>query len=111
MKALDYDPAQMKEAYHRRSMFLYKSLLDMQLPVPEPQGAFHVFPCIREFGMDDETFCKEMIQKAGVAAVPGSAFGMPGSIRLSSCVNEEKLQEAMHRMKLFVTQLRENTHA
>ncbi len=111
MTALDYDPAQMKEAYHRRSMFLYKSLLDMQLPVPEPQGAFYVFPCIREFGMDDETFCREMIQKAGVAAVPGSAFGMPGSIRLSSCVNEEKLQEAMRRMKLFVAQLRENTHA
>jgi aspartate/methionine/tyrosine aminotransferase len=111
IKALDYDPSSMRDVYEQRSMFLYKALLDMRLPVMEPQGAFYLFPCIKEFGMDDETFCTQMIQKAGVAAVPGSAFGMAGYVRLSSCVKETDLKEAMVRMKQFVETLRENKHA
>ncbi|MGN1389415.1 MAG: pyridoxal phosphate-dependent aminotransferase [Bulleidia sp.] len=111
IRALDYDPASMKEAYARRSGFLYDSLTEMGLPAVKPDGAFYLFPCIGEFGMDSDTFCRRMIREAGVAAVPGSAFGKDGYIRLSSCVSDADLEEAMKRMKQFAQRLRESLHA
>ena len=40
-----------------------------------------------------------LIEKAGVAVVPGSAFGCPGHIRISIATGMDKLMDAMERIR------------
>ena len=40
-----------------------------------------------------------LLEKAGVALVPGSAFGAPGFMRLSFATSMENLEEALERLK------------
>ena len=47
-----------------------------------------------------------MIREAGVAAVPGSCFGLPGYLRLSCCCSRENLTEGLDRMERFVKSLK-----
>lgn len=104
--ALGEDPAPMREAYRRRRDFTCRRLRQMHLPFPEPEGAFYVFPDIREFGLSSGDFCARMIREAGVAAVPGRCFGTEGYIRLSYCCSDEDLAAGLERMERFVTALR-----
>ena len=39
-------------------------------------------------------------REAGVAAVPGSCFGLPGYLRLSCCCSQEDLSEGLDRWAL-----------
>ena len=74
-----------------------------------PDGAFYTFPkCSDLFGLkmpdgnilsDDTDLCRFLIQTAGVAAVPGSAFGLPGYIRFSYATETELVREACARIQ------------
>jgi aspartate aminotransferase len=66
-------------------------------------GAFYAFPdcraAIDKLGLEgDVPFCDYLIEHAGVALVPGSAFGAPGHVRLSFATSMENLNEALTRM-------------
>jgi aspartate aminotransferase len=66
-------------------------------------GTFYVFPnvegIIRRLGLqDDSQLAEYLIAKAGVAFVPGSAFGSPGYLRLSFSVHQSVLEEAVRRL-------------
>ncbi len=68
------------------------------------QGAFYSFPdctqAIDNLGLsDDLAFCEHLITQAGVALVPGSAFGAPGYARLSFATSLETLSEALDRIE------------
>ena len=103
--ALHTDYAPMAETYARRREYVFERLKAMGLPCPKPEGAFYAFPDISAFGLDDDTFCRRMIREAGVAAVPGSCFGLPGYLRLSCCCSREDLTEGLDRMERFVKSL------
>ena len=92
----DDDVAQMRESYNQRRRF-------------EPQGAFYVFPCIKEFGMSSEEFAARLLQEEKVAIVPGTAFGDSGEgyLRISYAYSIENLREALGRLSKFVKRLRE----
>ena len=71
---------------------------------PPATGAFYAFPdcrkAIEKLGLgDDKAFCEHLIQNAGVAVVPGSAFGAVGHVRLSYATSLEVLQEAVRRIR------------
>jgi len=71
------------------------------------QGAFYSFPdcrqAITKLGLaDDLAFAEHLISKAGVAMVPGSAFGAPGYMRLSFATSEENLAKALDRIEQAV---------
>jgi aspartate aminotransferase len=69
-----------------------------------PEGAFYLFPSIEKFIgartpdgktlADDTDVTMYLLEHAGVAAVMGSAFGMPGFIRLSYATSLDKLKAA-----------------
>ena len=61
----------MRESYNQRRRFVMHKLQGMGLPCFEPQGAFYVFPCIKEFGMSSEEFAEELLKEEKVAIVPG----------------------------------------
>jgi len=71
----------------------------------ETDGTFYVFPNVQGLidrldGIkDDLDFSEYLIEKAGVALVPGSAFGTPGHIRISIATSMENLKKAMERIK------------
>jgi aspartate aminotransferase len=72
------------------------------------QGAFYSFPdcrqAITKLGLaDDLAFAEHLISKAGVAMVPGSAFGAPGYMRLSFATSEENLAKALDRIEQAVS--------
>ena len=47
---------------------------------------------------NDVEFSARVLDKAGVAIVPGSAFGTEGHVRLSYATSMENLEKAMQRM-------------
>ncbi|QKT02525.1 pyridoxal phosphate-dependent aminotransferase [Ectothiorhodospiraceae bacterium 2226] len=69
------------------------------------QGAFYSFPDMRAVierldGVNDDVQLAEyLITQAGVALVPGSAFGLPGYMRLSFATGLETLAEALDRIE------------
>ena len=68
-------------------------------------GTFYVFPNIEKLiqrleGIDsDMDFAEYLIEKAGVALVPGTAFGSPGHMRISIATSMENLEQALERIK------------
>ena len=70
-----------------------------------PDGAFYAFPSchalLAEAGgrfENDASFCAWLLEEAGVALVPGRAFGLPGHVRLSFAYSDEALEEGIARM-------------
>lgn len=67
-------------------------------------GAFYAYPCFKgamaAMGIEDDVaFAEKMLQEAGVAMVPGSAFGTPGYMRLSYATSLDTLKAAVARLK------------
>ena len=100
----------MRDAFKRRRglvIGLLKEIPGMKLNFPK--GAFYVFPDVSSFygkTSDDGfvvnnsiDFSEYLLRKAFVGTVPGSAFGAPDCIRMSYAASDEKLAEAMNRIK------------
>ena len=102
LKALETDTTPMVETFRRRRDYVFKRLMDMGLPVQEPQGAFYVFVDLRKFGMDSVTFCERMLKESLVGIIPGVYFGTEGYARLSYCYSDADLKEGLDRMERFI---------
>lgn len=70
-----------------------------------PQGAFYLFINIKKVNGDSVAFCKDLLEKEGVALVPGTAFGMEGYVRFSFACNEEQITEGIKRLDRYVTSI------
>jgi aspartate aminotransferase len=67
----------------------------------KPQGAFYLFPDVSQHlkaGMTSADFCARLLQEAGVAVVPGEAFGSAGHVRISFAVSEDTLRSGLDRI-------------
>ncbi|SMC49127.1 pyridoxal phosphate-dependent aminotransferase [Moheibacter sediminis] len=110
--ALNTDPSEthyMIEAFAKRRELMMN--LAKEIPgfkVSEPKGAFYIFPDISElFGKtfhgvtinNSDDLANLILDKAFVATVPGSAFGIDNCLRFSYAASEENLTEAMRRIK------------
>ncbi len=98
--------ATMITAFKERHDYVVDALNAMEDVTCLPsQGAFYSFPDMsavieRLDGIhDDVQLAEYLINQAGVALVPGSAFGAPGCMRLSFATSLETLKEAMRRLK------------
>lgn len=71
---------------------------------PKPKGSFYAFANIEAFGMSSQEFAEDLIEKARVVVVPGSAFGEcgEGHIRLVFANSDENLKEAVRRIAEYV---------
>jgi len=93
----------------KRHDFVYKALLEIEgvecLPC---QGTFYILPNVQKvmdrLGINtDVEFSEFLIEKASVAVVPGSAFGVPGYVRISFATSMENLEKAMQRLHEVLT--------
>ena len=108
LKNGDDDVRKMRESYNERRRFVLHMLDEMGIPCFEPQGAFYVFPCIKEFGLTSEDFANLLLAEEKVAIVPGTAFGDSGEgfLRISYAYSIDNLRIALTRLKHFVEKIR-----
>ena len=107
---------QMRDAFARRRQLVIN--LAKEIPgfkVNEPDGAFYLFPDVSEIlgkshegkvinsGADLAMF---ILEKGMVATVGGDSFGAPECLRFSYATSDEKLIEAMKRIKDTVALLK-----
>jgi aspartate aminotransferase len=67
----------------------------------KPQGAFYLFPDVSRHlanGMTSADLAGRLLAETGVAVVPGEEFGMPGHIRISYAVSEDKLVSGLEKI-------------
>jgi aspartate aminotransferase len=97
--------APMLAAFKQRHDYLVKALNDLPgVRCAEADGTFYAFPdfsgaIARLDGVDDDLSLAEyLLNEAGVALVPGSAFGAPGYARLSFATSMDVLKDAISRL-------------
>ncbi len=69
-----------------------------------PQGSFYVFPNIEGTGFDEHELADRLLAEAGVAVLPGTAFGHAGKgfIRLAYTQSEDELKLGLDRIGEFI---------
>jgi aspartate aminotransferase len=93
---------QMLVAFDRRRKFLHGELNKIPgVSCLLAQGAFYLFPNISKFGLSSQEFCARLLEKEKVAAVPGSAFGAEGYLRLSYATSDEIIAKGVSRLANF----------
>jgi aspartate aminotransferase len=102
----------MTNAYKERHDFVVGELQKMPgIRCLECDGTFYAFPCADELiaksaGINNDIELAEyLLNEAGIALVPGSAFGAPGFIRISYATSMENLKNAMERMHAALAKL------
>ena len=66
----------MMEKFDQRRKLIHKGLNDLPgVECSMPGGAFYAFPNVKGTGMSGSEFSKKCMHEAGVAIVPGTAFG------------------------------------
>lgn len=132
IKAMQMDPATSEDIINMRSIFLKRRdmVYDLLREIPGfkvslPKGAFYFFPEISElygkqvpadsvfaekYGktvIENSTdFCMYILYDANVALVQGVAFGDDNCVRLSYATSEEKLREAVRRIREAVEKMK-----
>jgi aspartate aminotransferase len=99
---------EMRKAFEERLNIIYEKLI--QIPgfhCVKPQGAFYLFPNVKEAAemtgyKEVDDFVKALLEEEKVAIVPGSGFGAPNNVRLSYATSLELLEEAIKRIRRFV---------
>ncbi len=104
------------QEFQDRRDFLVAALNDMDgVECLVPNGTFYAYTsCADYMGAktpegehinNDADFCAYLLDEAGVATVPGSAFGRSPHLRLSYAVSMDTLEKAMERMKAALVTL------
>ena len=96
----------MVEAFKERHDYLVNALNELPgVECLQGDGTFYVFPSFKgaieskEGISTDVELAEHLLKEAGVALVPGSAFGAPGHMRLSFATSFDMLKGAMERLK------------
>ncbi|MDR6940020.1 pyridoxal phosphate-dependent aminotransferase [Arcanobacterium hippocoleae] len=103
---------EMKQAFNRRRKKMVEMLREIDgFEVPEPNGAFYVFPNVEKLlgkeingriANTTSELAVIILEEAEVAVVPGEAFGAPGYLRFSYSLSDAALTEGITRLqKLF----------
>jgi len=96
---------QVKSFRARRDLTLEILGKAAKIKLMTPMGAFYAFVGVGAYlkpGEDSLGFCEALLESAKVAAVPGTPFGAPESIRLSFATDERSLREGCERIVNFL---------
>ena len=101
------DMQEMRREYEQRRNVIVARLNDMGLSCVMPEGAFYVFPRVRDTGMSAEQFARRLLAEKRVALVPGPAFGACGEgyVRCSYAASLQDIETAMDRIGEFLGEI------
>ena len=91
-----------RSAYEKRRDALCENMTRVGWHMEKPQATMFVWTKIPEGFSDSMSFCKELLEKAGVLVTPGNAFGPSGEgyVRLALVQDENTLIEAANKVEL-----------
>lgn len=95
----DFLESRRREMESKRDMAF--ALAEEKFDCIKPQGAFYLFPDVSSHLKaleNTQQFAARLLRDAGVAVVPGTAFGLEGHVRISYAVPEESLLEGFKRI-------------
>jgi len=104
-----------KEFDHRRKIIKDGLKKIKGVKVNKPQGAFYIFPDFTNFlGIvydkgqirNSIDLASYLLEEAGVATVPGSAFGLEGHLRISYAVSLGDIKEGLKKIRSALDKLR-----
>lgn len=103
----------MTEAYKERHDFLFRELSSMPgIKCLPSDGTFYSFPSVEELLTinpaisNDLEFSEYILNEAGLAVIPGSAFGAPGYIRLCYTTSMDQLVDAAKRLRNVINNIK-----
>tara|TARA_Y100000590_G_scaffold164957_1_gene188908 strand:- start:647 stop:1003 length:357 start_codon:yes stop_codon:yes gene_type:complete len=89
-----------KEFFTRRKLIVegLRSLKGVECSLPG--GSFFVFPNVKNTGMNGEEFTKKCLEEAGVAMIPGTAFGKfaTHNVRFNFATSKENISKAIEKI-------------
>ena len=93
-------PRMVKEFARRREQFASDLNRVPGFRCAPPEGAFYAWVNVSDTGLSAEEICRIMLEEAGVAAIPGAAFGPSGKdfVRFSFASSTATLHEAVERI-------------
>jgi aspartate/methionine/tyrosine aminotransferase len=93
-------PRMVGEFIKRREQFIRDLNRVPGFRCSSPEGAFYAWVNISDTGITADELCRIMLEEAGVAAIPGAAFGAAGVdfIRFSFASSTQTLNEAVERI-------------
>ncbi len=104
-----YVISEMLEEFRNRREYFYNELTSIKgITCYKPEGAFYLFPNISNYLHTKSEvlkiensfdFAMHLLYDAHIAAVPGSAFGSEGYLRMSYATSMDHLHEAIFRLK------------
>lgn len=99
--------AEMVAAFRKRHDWLTAELDKLDgVRTIQADGTFYAFvdmsAAIKAKGLADDMELVAALLEEGVALVPGSAFGMPGCVRLSFATSNDNLEKAVERIGAFL---------
>lgn len=106
------DPIKMRDEYKKRRDVLLQGLEKLDFYCPIPDGAFYLFAKIPEgMNQNDVEFAKDLLNKEGLAILPGSYFGLGGAghLRLSYAASMDSIKQALVKLADYVATT-SNTH-
>jgi len=92
----------MMEKFTQRRKLIHEGLNSLPgIECSLPGGAFYAFPKVIGTGMDGSEFCKRAMHEAGVAIVPGTAFGKISKdyVRFSFAASQDNISNALENIK------------
>ena len=106
IKALTGDQSWVKErnlVYQERIETIMTGLTAMGLEPVRPKAALYTWTRLPD-GLDDVDFAARLLAEAGVSVTPGSVFGDGGRgyFRMSICISNERILQAMDRMIVWM---------
>jgi aspartate aminotransferase len=89
---------------HRRNVVVEAVNKIPGMRCARPQGAFYAFPNIEGTGFGERELADRLLNEAGVAVLPGTAFGAAGAgfIRIAYTQSEAELQRGLDRITEFI---------
>lgn len=102
LKGTQEPVAEMVEEFRKRRDYMVKAINGIKgLNCPNPGGAFYLFVDVKGTGMTGEEFSDFILHEAGVAVVPGTAFGKRATheVRVSYATSMKNLIRAVEKIK------------
>jgi aspartate/methionine/tyrosine aminotransferase len=92
----------MMKEFDKRRKFIHSGLNNLPgIECSMPGGAFYAFPKVIGTGLNGSEFSKKCMHEAGVAIVPGTAFGKTSAdyVRFSFAASMENIEKALEKIK------------
>ena len=92
----------MMDKFTKRRKLIFEGLNSINgIDCSLPGGAFYAFPKVIGTGMNGQEFAKKCLHEAGVAIVPGTAFGKKAAdyVRFSFAASQEDISKALEKIR------------